>query len=297
MLVITTENLTQFSYYIKLMKTLFFYFLLFLTVENVHAQKLHLTTFEGISNYQGDLQDALFTFGQSHLALGIGLSYELTDKLYATAGFKYGKISGTDKKSSVNQARNLSFSSPLSTFQLGLEYDFFSLYEHKFTPYVLGGISVYHFNPTAIDTSGIKQLLQSLSTEGQGFYNGRTPYKLTQLSIPIGAGVKYAVNEKVRIGLEITFNKLFNDYLDDVSTTYVDQALLQANKGSIAVGLAYRGNEINPTASYPQGGSQRGNPKSDDWFYFGGLTVSFSIGDRYIDYAGKDQLGCPKNIF
>lgn len=265
-------------------------------MENVHAQKLHLTTFEGISNYQGDLQDAVFTFGQSHLALGIGLAYELTDKWYATVGFKYGQISGTDKKSSVNQGRNLSFSSPLSTFQLGVEYDFLSLHEHKFTPYVLAGLSVYHFNPSAIDTAGIKQLLQPLSTEGQGFYNGRTPYKLTQMSIPLGAGVKYAVTDNLRIGLEMTFNKLFTDYLDDVSTTYVDQALLLANKGSIAVELAYRGNEINPAATYPAAGATRGNPKSKDWFYFAGLTVSFSLGGKDSGSGGKGDLDCPKNV-
>jgi len=280
-----------------MMKRLFFYFVLFLIVENVHAQKLHLTTFAGISNYQGDLQDASITFNQSHLALGIGLAYEITDQLYATAGIKFGKISGTDSKSNVNQSRNLSFTSPLSAFQFGAEYDILSLYEHKFTPYVFAGFAVYHFNPAAIDTAGIKQLLQSLSTEGQGFYNGRTRYKLTQISIPLGAGVKFVLNDKVRIGLEMTFNKLFTDYLDDVSTTYVDEALLIANRGTIAAGLAYRGYEINPGSPYPPEGASRGNPKNKDWFYFTGLTVSFRLGEPQPRYGGESRLDCPQNVF
>jgi opacity protein-like surface antigen len=280
------------------MKKLFFYFVLLLPAGIVRAQKLFLTTFEGISNYQGDLQDKRFTFQQSHLALGIGAAYELTDQLYATANFKIGKLSGNDKNSDINQSRNLNFSSSLLVFQLGLEYDFLSLYENKFTPYIFAGLSAYHFNPSTIDTAGNKQYLQSLSTEGQGFYNGRLKYSLTQISIPFGGGVKFALNENVRLGLEISLSKLFTDYIDDVSTTYVDEALLLANRGSLAMELAYRGNEINPAATYPADGTTRGNPKNKDWYYFAGMTVSFRLGaDKSSGYGGKDKIGCPVNVY
>jgi len=174
-----------------MMNKLFFYFVLFLPAGIVRAQNLHIITFAGVSYYQGDLQDKRFTFQQSHLALGIGMAYELTDQLYATANFKIGKLSGNDKNSNINQNRNLNFTSSLFTFQPGLEYDFLSLYEYNFTPYVLAGLSVYHFNPSTIDTAGNKQYLQPLSTEGEGFYNGRKKYGLTQLSIPFGGGVSW----------------------------------------------------------------------------------------------------------
>ena len=36
----------------------------------------------------------------------------------------------------------------------------------------------------------------------------------------------------------------FTDYLDDVSTTYVDQAVLAAARGPKAVEMAYRGGEL-----------------------------------------------------
>ena len=280
------------------MKKLFVSLAFLLPAGVLYAQKLHLTTFGGISNYQGDLQDKRFTFKQAHVAVGIGVAYELTDQFYVTANFKIGKLSASDKYSSLNQARNLDFTSSLSAIQFGLEYDFFNLNEQKFTPYVFAGLSFYHFNPYTNDTAGNKQYLQPLSTEGQGFYNNNKKYSLTQIALPFGGGVKYALNENVRIGAEIGLSKLFTDYLDDVSSTYVDEGALLANRGQLAVELAYRGNEINPAATYPAGGTGRGNPSGKDWYYFAGVTLSFRLGaSNSTGNGGKDKSACPVNVY
>ncbi|MBC7421833.1 MAG: hypothetical protein H7334_00090, partial [Ferruginibacter sp.] len=90
----------------------------------VKAQRMSFTTFAGVANYQGELQDKKFTFQQSHPTLGIGLAYEITSHWSATASLKFGKIEGNDA-TSIQLARNLNFTSPVSEFQLGLEYDLF----------------------------------------------------------------------------------------------------------------------------------------------------------------------------
>lgn len=281
------------------MKKIFFCFALFFPAVFVKAQRIYFTTFAGISNYQGDLQAKKFTFEQAHFAGGIGIAYQVTDQLFANANFKIGKLSGDDAKASKNAPRNLKFSSPLTEFQLGLEYDLFNLNQFGFTPYISGGIAIYHFNPSTVDAAGNTVYLQPLGTEGQGFYKGRTKYNLTQISIPFGGGVKIALNENVRVGLEIGFRKTLTDYIDDVSTNYVDRALLLANNGQRAVDLAFRGDELTPRLDYPADGIRRGNPTSKDWYYFTGLSVSFRLGaNEGSGYGGgKSRLGCPKNVY
>jgi opacity protein-like surface antigen len=280
------------------MKKLFFYCIILLPVSLAHAQRLWLTTFAGISNYQGDLQDKKFTLQQAHFAAGIGASYEITDQLYVTGNIKIGKLSGNDRTETKNVSRNLDFSSSLSEFHLGLEYDLINLNEQPLTPYVFAGLAVYHFNPYTFDSVGKKTYLQPLGTEGQGFYNGRTKYSLTQISIPFGGGIKLAVTENVRIGFEIGFRKLFTDYLDDVSATYADKTLLIANNGQTAADLAFRGGELKTGLLYPGEGARRGNAGSKDWYYFSGVSVSFRLGaSENSRNGGTSRTSCPARVY
>ncbi len=69
------------------MKILMATVLLFSTL-HTNAQRLYLSVFGGVSNYQGDLQDKKFTFDQSHPAFGAGVVYEISDKLYARANLQ-----------------------------------------------------------------------------------------------------------------------------------------------------------------------------------------------------------------
>ncbi len=41
------------------------------------------------------------------------------------------------------------------------------------------------------------------------------------LVVPIGVGVKYALNERMNLGFEVVYRYTTTDYLDDVSKTYV----------------------------------------------------------------------------
>lgn len=261
------------------------------------TQNLHFTLFAGTSNYQGDLQASRFTFGQAKYAIGAGAMYELTDKLYLRVGLTIAKVGADDKKSSANGIRNLSFSTPITEGQLGLEYDILNIYEHSFTPYVFGGIAVYHFNPSALDKAGNKVFLQPLGTEGQGFYLGRQKYGLTQLAIPFGGGFKLALSDDIRLRFETGLRILSTDYLDDVSTTLADKNELLFNNGQKAVDMAFRGDELKPVVSYPAAGAKRGNPSVKDYYYFTGLGISFRLSPKYDRGYGKGQLGCPKSVF
>ena len=268
---------------------------MFLLTVSANAQNFHLNLFAGASNYQGDLQDKRFTFSHSHLAGGFGVSYDLSNKFSVRSGIIFGKISADDKNGR-NWFRNLNFTSNLTEVNLGLEYYITPLEDHALTPYVFGGIALYHFNPYTTDTSGKKYFLRPLSTEGEGFVQGKNYYNLTQFAIPFGAGVKLSLSENINVGIELGLRKLFTDYLDDVSTAYVDETLLLTNRGSKAVELAYRGNELKNASPYPAGGTIRGGAKHKDWYYFTGLTASFRFGGGNGGGGKHSQYGCPVNV-
>lgn len=261
-----------------------------------------------MANYQGELQDSRYTFSQAKPAFALGGNIAITDKLFLRGLATIGNIQGSDKYSSstLKRERNLDFKSRIYDASATLVYDFFNVVEKRYTPYIFAGISVFHFSPYSYDTSGVMRWLYPLNTEGQGLsqYPDRKPYNLNQFSIPFGAGIKFAVNERVNLGWEFRFNKTFTDYIDDVSTTYADRnALLTGKHSQTSVNFAYRGGELkNGNPNYPVAGSPRGNPKTKDWYYFSGITISYRLftnGQSLGKFggSGNSRLGCPKNVY
>jgi opacity protein-like surface antigen len=283
------------------MRKLSLLFLLCITGTLSFSQKLDLNFFLGTSNYEGDMQANFFTFSQPGLAVGGGLSYHLSSQLAIRAGITYAKVGADDKKNPKVYFRNLNFKSEIQEFHVAAEYYLFNSEAIKVSPYIFAGIAVYHFNPYTKDTSGKTFFLQPLSTEGQGFYLDRKPYSLTQFAVPFGGGIKYPLTDNIKLGIEVGLRKLFTDYLDDVSTTYIDPNLLLANRGPKALELAYRGGEINSNEMYPTALTKRGEPKNKDWYYFTGITLSFRLPGKGESRSGWDNpgnrkkyiMGCP----
>ncbi|HXC06074.1 MAG TPA: DUF6089 family protein, partial [Bacteroidia bacterium] len=80
----------------------------------------------------------------------------------------------------------------------------------RLRPYGVLGLGVFHFNPQGSyrnpatgDTYWVD--LRPLHTEGEGFaeYPDRKEYSLTQINIPMGAGIKYFFSENVNLSFEI----------------------------------------------------------------------------------------------
>ena len=283
----------------KTLKRLFLAIALSAVTPVLYCQNLHLNFFGGIANYKGDLQynpkgGKQISFKQPRLALGVGFEYELSSKLYLRFAATAGKIHADDKKQVGQTQRNLNFTSSIFDAMLGAEYYIIDPYEHRLIPYVFAGVAYFHFNPYTEITPGQKIFLKPLSTEGQGFVAGQEPYNLSQFSIPFGGGLKLSISDDVRVGVELSLRKTFTDYLDDVSTIYVDESVLLANRGQQAVDLAYRGDEVG-SGPYPPEGTPRGTLAPKDWYYFTGLTLSFRLGAGGGGGRGgrKSKVGCP----
>ncbi len=268
-----------------------------------NCQNLHVDIFGGIATYQGDLQGKRVTLDQSHPAIGLGASYDISSKFILRTGFTYGVVAGDDKKNTTAkgiESRNLRFKSAITEIHGAVEYNFFELDGKSITPYVFAGVAIYHFNPYTTDTEGNKVFLKPLSTEGQSLasYPNRKEYSLTQFAIPFGGGIKIQFSDNLQLGIEVGLRKLFTDYLDDVSYNYVDRTTLLNAKGPKAVELAYRGNEISGNSNYPADGAQRGSPKYKDWYYFSGIRLSKRLNDKASRISHRaSRLGCPNNLY
>lgn len=261
-------------------------------------ERSSIEAFGGFSNYQGELQDKMYTFAQSKPAFSLGGSIAITNKISIRGLATIGRLHAADRYSQDESrlARNLDFNSRLYDASITGVYEIFDLSEKRYTPYVFAGVSVFHFSPFTYDKNGTRRWLHGYQTE-------LTPYKLDQVSIPLGGGIKFAVTRNVSLGWEFRFNKTFTDYIDDVSGNYIDRETLLARRGNKAVELAYRGGETSHgSPDYPAGGTMRGNPKTKDWYYFSGITLSYRLFKRDESYGGGGSKGagrmdCPKNVY
>jgi hypothetical protein len=128
-------------------------------------------------------------------------------------------------------------------------------------------------------------------------YPDRKPYSLTQFNFPFGGGIRFRVTDGVVLAWEIGLRKTTTDYLDDLSTTYVDQFALLSERGQTAVDLAWRGDETkNNPQLYPPDGTVRGGPKFKDWYYFSGITATFNLDISAASPNKKGSTACPKKF-
>lgn len=228
-------------------------------------------------NYYGDLapNPGRFSTDLSFTRPAIGLSFaqRLGPKFSVTGGLMYGTLRGSDFSSAdlsdaqngkFRYYRNLSFRNRIKELSVVASYDLFEnqysyMSRAKWTPFVFGGLAVFHHNPQAIapangldgqplPEAGQWVNLRKLGTEGQhadlaptDANYGIKPYNLLQLSIPMGLGVRFKVHEVVDLSAELGFRYLFTDYIDDVSRNYVDLGVLDSE---LARALSYRSNEL-----------------------------------------------------
>ena len=101
-------------------------------------------------------------------------------------------------------------------------------YDPTVRPYGFIGVGMFHFDPkgSITDVNGDKTWykLHPLKTEGREWLNilKRSHIRLTQFNIPMGLGLRFRASPRVNTSFELLYRKTFTDYMDDVSTTYID---------------------------------------------------------------------------
>lgn len=235
----------------------------------------------GASYYLGDLNTTHFNnslpFG------GIVIRKNIDRRFSYKAELLYLNIAADDRVDATDTIainRGLHFRSSVFELSGQIEFNFLPFEAgnalYTWTPFVYTGLSFFHFNPQAENKDGLWVNLQELGTEGQGSnsFPERKKYPLTQLAIPLGGGLKIAINPSFNIILEYGVRKTFTDYLDDVSKTY---PLTNGGDISDITNATYEMSDPNGTHI---SGDQRGNPDKKDWYSFVGITLSFKLNNQ-----------------
>jgi hypothetical protein len=233
--------------------------------------------------------------------------------LYFTAMYKYaiglrleaafGKLSADDALlknvdpkdiAHARYNRNCNFKSTISEFSLVAEIHPLFIFidwtardedPPRLSPYLLAGVGYFSFNPqgkynnTWVD-------LQPLHTEGQGLveYPDKPNYKLKEVNFPVGVGLKYELSDIMNLRGEFVYRILGTDYLDDVSTTYVDPIVysnpangMSASQQAMAFKMSNR--QINNVTGP---GGKRGSPAQKDAYFSLNLKLGIYIGRERI---------------
>lgn len=257
-------------------------------------------------------------FPLTKLMKGIYINYYPAEWLGFRIAANLGQLEAYDSLENINNKgtdeyerykRNLSFRSKLSEAYAALEIyptvmlEKYEGLEHKLRPYGLVGFGFFKYNPKSLYTepNGNKTWveLKPLRLEGQGMaeYPDRKEYSLNQTALMMGAGFKYYLKESMYVGFEILHRKTFTDYLDDVSTKYIDPNLfdsyLTPSQAVIARQMMYREQLVTQT-SRPFINYQRGDPTENDAFFSGILRFGWRLnGANSPNGLAKRQLKCP----
>jgi hypothetical protein len=249
----------------------------------------------GFTQFMGDAggADAIgtnflsdFDFDALRPGFLFGIRYRINHFLAARVNFQYGILKGHDQYTSYQgrEFRNLGFRSPLVEWGGLMEFYFLPEYEtvhkkgHKHkritkskivTGYIATGIAGCYFNPLGDYTDGNTYELHDLHTEGQGILATRNNYALTSLVIPVNLGFRFRLNQQFSIDVELCYRKSFTDYMDDISTTYVDPAIFNGNQVA-----EYFANP-NPGVPGTEPGAQRGDPTDPDGYMFMMFNLSW----------------------
>ena len=259
----------------------------------------------------------------TNLMKGVFITAYPTDWVGIRLAAELGKLEGDDGAVNTKgvdelwrKQRNLDFRTNIAEGYIALEFFPLMVFpgirdqQPRLRPYGVIGAGLFHFNPqgSISDSGGNKTwyYLHPLRTEGEGMseYPNRKEYKLTQVNIPFGAGLKYLLSDRISISTEFLYRKTFTDYIDDVSRNYIDpnnfSKYLSPEDASIArrvsdktVGI------ITPGLTRYAPGTQRGNPKQDDAYFNFFLKIGIRLGESYSSAGAEREahhMRCP-NLF
>lgn len=276
-------------------------------LEDIKGKK-EITVFLGANNFLGDLGGNQgigkpfvkdYTFKTIRPIVGASFSKYPENWYKVSAGINFTRVVAIDSliPSKGGQERwriyrNQSFRSDIVEVYAQAELYPFTLLDyyhsmHKVNPFISVGAGLFYMNPKA-NLNGQWVALRPLHLEGQEFpeYPNRKQFHLLQIYAPVSVGIKYFVNSNLSLSLSATVRQTFTDYMDGVSTTYIDPGLfdkhLSPEKASLAKQLYSR--SITPWKVKPD--IAKADSKDKDSFVSIFFSISFVLQKQLKIYYG-----------
>lgn len=215
-------------------------------------------------------------FAQSNLQYGGMVRYNSNFRWAFRLEYTNATLKASDEVIGWRPERGLSVKTVVNDFSMLAEFNFYEYFTGKrsksFSPYLLGGFSVFHYTPYNKD--GID--LRKVTTEEETVKRKGWPWTFPKssqagVSMVFGLGLKTSLSKHLCMTLEWRLHETFTDYLDDVSGLYVNED--GTNKPSAF---------SDPTGKFSEG-QQRGDSAHNDWFGIAGVTLSWRF-----NLPGKD---------
>ena len=286
------------------MKRIFLILLLGLLAFNnpLNAQHFDLIVGASSSHFLGDLGGKPFLgtndpqdldILSTRYAFTTGIRFNMGKVFALRTNLWYARLSANDKytRNRERHGRNLNFFTQILEADAVLEMNVYKTADKRKIFYVFGGVGYFSFNPKT-KLNGKVYNLRDYGTEGQYAIAGKSPYDLHSICFPMGFGTKFIINKRSYFTVEVNSRKTRTDYIDDVSTRFVDPNLLTAAKGPTAAALADRSISDIPGFSSP--GAIRGDPKDNDNFFFFSFSYNYTLGTGN-SYGGYNRSGRPRN--
>jgi hypothetical protein len=288
----------------------------------------------GIMNYFGDLnpltQYVSTDITATRPGFSIGIMRKMSSRLHVRAGLSWGRLTASDFKAADSQhprhryryMRNAHFRNDIYELSVMGYYDLrkseFVYYKRaNATPYLVLGIAGFYHNPIAKTPEEFGNrwtALRPLRTEGQGLKRASDGtsygklYSNFQVAIPVGAGLKFKLNDRWDLWFDVSYRILFTDYIDDVSGNYAnpndltsDLSRAMANR-TVELTDAKTGKDRDERILEVNGviADQRGNPTINGFGNDGDKRGEVNNVDIYIvtnihlSYILNVGLKCPK---
>ena len=166
-----------------------------LSVTLAQEYKYEIGGMAGMSFYMGDANKSKL-FQNPGMAAGAVFRYNKNFRWAYKANLAFGGVSGDTEKSGnvFPNGENTSFSRTFVELGGQIEFNFFS-YSDKFAY-----LGTKRFSPYMFTGLGV-----TMATGDKSFFG---------VNLPIGVGLKYKIKDRLNLGFEFSFRKLFGDDFD-----------------------------------------------------------------------------------
>ncbi|UKN01576.1 DUF6089 family protein [Paracrocinitomix mangrovi] len=258
------------------------------TVASAQRYNLGFGMRAGVTNFLGDIgggdEARNFVYNMeladTRWAVGPFINYRFHPLFAINGSITYARLQGMDSNSEnrARRGRNLNFTNDIFDISAKFEYypqilsvsdvGFRGMYQTDYQTYFFAGLgTVIHGPKGQYMGTGDKIRLRPLMTEG-------VKYSPVAFQMPFGGGFFFTHKRQHRIGFEFQWSWTFTDYLDDISTVYVDPSQMSGDPVAAMMANQYINQVGVPAAAQYGPGSPRGDPTDRDNYML--MTVSYS---------------------